>query len=46
MLDDVRILLARGIAAAKTGLPGSREEARSNLERVLHGNDAESGLLA
>ena len=46
MLDDVRILLARGIAAAKTGLPGSREEARLNLERVLHGNDAESGQKA
>ena len=46
MPDDVRILLARGIAAAKAGLPGSREEARSNLERVLHGNDAESGQKA
>src|SRR5262245_47156727 len=37
MLDDVRMMLARGIAAAKAG-PQGKDEARSHLERVVRAN--------
>jgi hypothetical protein len=42
MRDDVQLGLTRGIAAAKSSYPGSTEEARSELERVLRALHADS----
>jgi hypothetical protein len=42
MRDDVQLLLTRGIAAAKSTYPGSTDEARSELERVLREIDADA----
>src|SRR4029077_16185796 len=46
MRDDVQLVLTRGIAAAKSSYPGSREEAKLELERVLRASDAESDQKA
>ncbi len=42
MPEDVRVLLARGIAAVKSGQEEGKEEARHCLERVLRSVDAEA----
>jgi DNA-directed RNA polymerase subunit RPC12/RpoP len=41
MSESVYDLIVRGVAAAKTGRPGSREEARFYLEKALRRDDAE-----
>src|SRR5262245_24942637 len=46
MRDDVQPYLTRGIAAAKSKYPGSAEEARWELERVLRRIDAEADQKA
>jgi len=42
MSDAIRRLLARGIAALKTGLPANAEEARHCFEKVLAAGDGET----
>ena len=46
MRDDVQLVLTRGIAAAKSNYPGSDEEARLELKRVLRAVDAETDQKA
>ncbi len=46
MPEDVNVLLARGIAAVKSGQEESIEEARHCLERVLRSVDAETDQKA
>ena len=46
MSESIRQMLVRGVAAAKTGKPQDKEEARFYLEWVLRSSDAESDQKA